>query len=483
MKRIVYLLILFIMFVPTIVLADSSSPSILGYDAVVINKKGVKVEDYDKKYTIAYNTKVHVYGEYGNEASCEIINKKAGDPEYFINIPLKDLAPVKKEIFPNDLQKANNQGTTLEKAKDEFIVINSKGVKLSKGPAEIYGKYDKLIPYETKLHTTHYIDGTSSIWFYVDDGEYKGWLDMSEDDYGVLVKNDFLTFNKAELKDKDGKVITVVPAEEEFKEIYIGNKRFYLKYQDNSGYIDKSEKFDLGYKSKKGNILTLVKTNIVSIDGEIRGTIPQGEIIKILYAESDDEFGDYEYHSTTSISIGNKSYYYVEYEGIKGFINSDDVTSLYYEYKIKTVELKEEKDFYEIKMFNEEIKENETCDEFLKRFKRVERIPKRATITYYDIKELYDDKTKKDIKIELVKYKGKLGCVVTVSEREEESEPSPLPSINPTVTPKNSYVKAEEKNNNIILYSIIGGVLLTLTALGTIIALNKKRKIKKEKKK
>ena len=166
MKKIVYLFVLLFLFIPTIVLADSSSPSILGYDAVVTNKKGVKVETGDGNYTVAYNTKVHVYAEYDTDASCELINPKDSDPDYTLSIPLKDLSPIKKEVFPKDLQNVNNQGSTLKKDKDEFIVVNTKGTKLSKGPADIYGKYDKVIPYETKLHTTHYINterSTSSI--------------------------------------------------------------------------------------------------------------------------------------------------------------------------------------------------------------------------------------------------------------------------------------------------------------------------------
>lgn len=41
MKKIIYLVLL-IMLMPMLVLADSSGPFIMGYDAIVTNKKGAK---------------------------------------------------------------------------------------------------------------------------------------------------------------------------------------------------------------------------------------------------------------------------------------------------------------------------------------------------------------------------------------------------------------------------------------------------------
>lgn len=490
MKKIVYLLFLLVLFIPTVVLADSSSPSILGYDAVVTNKKGVKVDTGDGEYTVAYNTKVHVYAEYDTDAACELINRKDSDPDYTLTIPLKDLAPVKKEVVPKDLQKVNNQGSTLEKAKDEFVVVNTKGSKLSKGPADIYGKYDKVISFGTKLHTTHYINTErSTSWYYVDDGNYKGWLDISNSDYASLYKNEILTFNNGELKGSDGNVIANVPVEEKISELYIGGSGFYLKYKDNSGFIKRSSSFDIGFKSKNGYILTLSKVNIISINGEVRGTIPVGERVKILYSGSEEEIGDYPYHSDPPVVINDKDYYYVEYNGVKGFVLGDNVDSLYYEYGVKKEELKEELDFYPINLFTDEFNDDENFDDFLKRHNRIERIPKSATVTYYDIRDIYDSKNERSVYIELVKYKGKLGCVVSYHEDEHDEddvtpEPSPNNSVTPTIPPKNDKPNVKDKNDNMILYCIIGGVLLALAAIGTIIAINKKKKknveVKKE---
>lgn len=481
MKKIVYLFVLLFLFIPTIVLADSSSPSILGYDAVVTNKKGVKVETGDGNYTVAYNTKVHVYAEYDTDASCELINPKDSDPDYTLSIPLKDLSPIKKEVFPKDLQKVNNQGSTLKKDKDEFIVVNTKGTKLSKGPADIYGKYDKVIPYETKLHTTHYINTErSTSWYYVDDGEYKGWLDIYNGDCGILHKGDILTFNKGELKGIDGNVLITIPAEEKFSESFMSNDGFYLKYKDQSGFIKRSDSFDIGYKSSEGYILTLSKTNIISIDGVVRGTIPVGEKIKVIYCGTSEDIGDVQYHSAVPVVINDKAYYYIEYSGIKGFVLSDDVDSLYFEYEIKTVDLKEEKDFYPLDLFTGEKEDEESFDDYLKRHKRIERIPKSATITYYDIRDMYDSKKDRSVYLELIKYKGKLGCIITYYEDDEDEEttpsPSPTSSIKPIAKPKNDKPNVRNKDNNMILYCIIGGVLLTISAIGTIIAINKKKK-------
>ena len=498
MKKLVYVFIILFLFVPTMVFADSSSPSILGYDAVIINKNGVKVDvGEENMYTIPYNTKVHVTYEYDNSASCEVVNKKDGLPDGYFDVPLKDISPVKEEVVPKDLEKVNNQGSTLAKGKGEFIVINTKGAKLRKGPADIYGKYDKVIAYETKLHTTHYIqaEGYSS-WCYVDDNGYKGWVEV-DDDFAIYKKGDYLTFNSVGLKDKDGNTISTIPSETKFTEIYKGSGVLYLKYNGKSGIVKISDSFDIGYKADDETFLTVGKTNIISMDGKSRGTIPASKIVKILYSSPGEGIGDV--GRPIGVSINEKPYFYVEYNGIKGFVKEGDVYPLYFGANPENdkAELLKEKDFYNAKIFVEGISEDDTIDNYFSGLKKIKTIPKGASVKIV-LKDGLVDSKGHDVDLYLIEYKGELGCIITedddngnnddfkyissstsdpTSEPTETPEPTTAPSTpEATIEPEKPSPSATEKSDNMILYCIIGGVVLAITAIATIIAINKKKK-------
>ena len=90
-------IILLVLCAPCLVLADSASPSIMWYEAVITNKKGAKYEDDGETKTIPYNKKVFVRSEYEYEdgiyADACIDGKNYSDCH---TISIKDVAPVKK---------------------------------------------------------------------------------------------------------------------------------------------------------------------------------------------------------------------------------------------------------------------------------------------------------------------------------------------------------------------------------------------------
>ena len=141
MKKILFVLL--ILLIPSGVYADSVSPRILGYEAVVINKKGAKEIVDENPHVIPYNTKVNVIGEYDKEA---MVCLKKDDDCYTISI--KDIAPVKKEVVPNDLLKKDNMGTTLQSHKETLFIYGKNGVSLKKGPADAYDKYSTIVPFK-----------------------------------------------------------------------------------------------------------------------------------------------------------------------------------------------------------------------------------------------------------------------------------------------------------------------------------------------
>ncbi len=464
-----FFVIILLLIIPTVVLADAGGPSIVGYDAVVINKKGAKSQDEGDKTVVKYNTKIYVYDEYDNYVYACLDKNKTIDCEKYVSLKKSDVAPAKKEITPNDLKKVEE----LSKEKNDIIVVNKNGIKLSKGPAELFGKYDTTIPYETVLHSTYSIS-TFHSWYYIDGDGYKGWLELVGDDFAILSNSGIITYGDVELKDKDGNTVITVPSETEFKEAFIKYSGVvYLKYDGKSGYAELSKKFIYGYKDDDESYgVTLEKVNIVSIDGEIRGTIPSGKEIKYLYYPYFEEHAEYEEKDLNN-------YYYIQYDGIKGFIHRKNVYGI--GSSGEKIELTEEKAFYKYDAIYEDLEDNETVEQYLNKLEKIGTIPKSASVIVYDEESHYEDDSKRDIIVELVTYKGKIGCMISVKEYDNEPTPTPEPSTSPIVTiPPSSAPKpnVKEKSNNMILYCIIGGVLLAIAAIGTIIVINKKRKKK-----
>ena len=483
MKKIIYLSILLFLFIPTLVLADAGGPSVIGYEAVVINKKGAKVQYSDENETVPYNTKIYVYNQDEENVTACIGKKSQFDCDDSVTIKKSDIAPVKNEVTPKDFKTSDDDEVTIATNELKILIDNKKGAKLKKGPADVYGSYDKVVPYRTVLTSTNYVNsygpgGSDYILFiYIDSDGYKGWIDP--DDVAIYSKENIIAFDKIELLDDDDKTIDTIPAETVISGYYGSYEKIYIEYNGKQGHAVDAK---IAYQSTQGRVLTTKKTSIKSMTGETRGEIPAGELLKILYASPDDIYGDYPYHSTSGYSPNEKDYYfYIEYDGIKGIVSDKDVVSLDYESKEKTVELKEEAVFYDANQ--PEGKDEETIEEYLSRWNRIGKIPKSGTVTVYTEHEDYDSNSRRILYIQLVRYKDKVGYITRIEkdpngEPEETPEPSSTTEpIGPTATP-NTKADPKEKSDNMILYCIIGGVLLAIAAIGTIIVINKNRKKK-----
>jgi len=475
MKKILYLIVLFIILTPVIIFADGASPVIIEYDAIVINKNGAKV--LDSKEIIKYNSKVRVYDErYENgklcASVCYINEKECGAWSRYIL--LSDIVPLKEEITLKDIKNSADKETgesPFSKTNSTIIIFEKDGIKLSKGPAKAYGTYDEVVDYMTTFNSKYVTyggggDGTaSSDWYYVDDGKHHGWVNDSSDanySVGIMLKGNILTFSKVEFQNEDNKKITI-PAETILNEVYyISNGgNYFIKYKYDQGFInDFSYGFDLGY-----NGLTVRNTKITSIDGKTRIDVPFGEKVTILYANDYDEPG------LTPVN----DMYYVQYKNSKGFIKYNTLIPTYEE-NVKTNNITLD---YDAIMYDYSVENSIYPDTK----KVIETIPKGENITtYYEFEEYVYGENGSDgyyIYWYLVDYKGKMGIIEMkreeTSEEKNNNQPAPIPSNN-----KNNHHK---KPSDIIIYAIVGSIIVSATIAATIIIINSNKKLKKEKQK
>lgn len=487
MKRIIFFLVL--LCIPYFVMADSVSPSILGYDAVVINKKGAK-DKYEEGKTIPYNTKIVVDNEYyyDEDVSAHVCLKSNLEDCY--DIYLKDIAPLKSEIVPKDLDKKNNYGTTLEVYKYKILVSGSKGVTLKKGPAEAYGEYNIIIPQKTFLTITHAIHyeghGGGYTWFYVNNEEYKGWIN-NDDDIATIIEESIMMFDDVKMYDIDtDEVIETIPIETVIDEAYVCGK-IYFVYNDKLGYIEGTYQtsnnytYEYGYKSKLGYILTTKSIELKS-NGKSVTAIPKGERIKILYGMHEDDYeSDAPYHITAPICINNKEcLYYIEYNGQKGFIYDTNVIAIRHEDQPREISYDNDLVIYDVnyylgkELYNEKI----SLEEYSKKYETDNILPAHAKATFYTELSLEDNSIDSSVNyygnktntIYLIKYKNIVGWIIDKTEDnrvfdEKPTQPEP-------VIPE----KGKDKSTRTIIISIIAAVVVSSIAVVTLFIFNKKKK-------
>ena len=310
--------ILLILFIPFIVLADAEGPHIIEYDAIIVNKNGVKYTDENgNEKIIPYNSKVRVIMETESDISVTYINEEK--KEIFTSISKKDIIPYNDEINPNDSSIRKGNEGTLFKESGLVIVFNKNGIKLRKGPDEKWKEYDEIINYMTVLDTTFTMNGgsgpggPSNLWFYVENNNYHGWINSR--DVAYKIDDKLLTFADIKLKDETGKELITIPAETELDEVYKyeAKKQYYVKYNFEQGFISYDS---LGYEITD-YVLSKKDTVLQSIKGETRVKIPFGVKLEVLYAD----YEGWEFRTLTA----TKGYFYVKYNNQRGFIKESDV--------------------------------------------------------------------------------------------------------------------------------------------------------------
>ena len=503
MKKYFYLLLV-ILLLPIFVLADSAGPKILGYDAVIINPKGAKTND--GKENIPYNSKVRVLDEVDyfddNKIYASVCYMKENEcGRGFRYILLSDIVPLKEEINPSDIKgKFNEEGwsseneASFEKSTDKFIVFEKNGIKLSKGPSDVYKKYDNTIEYMTPLKAKYVLSsggGESSVnyWYYIEDGNNKGWLNVSS--YGVYTIgkscNTLLVAENISIYDENNKFMLNIKPETLLNNAYYieKQKKYYIIYDENNKGFTTQDNYGF---ILDGIILTLKDTKVTSSTGEVIGNIPSGAQIKKFYGtyeqvERDDVIAG-------GIKISNKKYFYVEYGNLKGFIPYNDVISfLIYDEESEKELLKRMNKTVLSFNFDVDIHEYNNSPIFVNNpldGKIINTIPKGTTIKslYHTSYSDYNDETKKtiDYNLYLVNYNKTPGWIIIEKAESDDNdvikenipkEPDDLTkhNINPTVT---------KNKNNILIYAIIGSVIVSLTATVTILLINKKKKEKKQ---
>ncbi len=517
MKKIISIMLL-IMLAPMIVLADSSGPSILGYDAVVINKNGAKCADGEGG-VIPYNTEVFVRNEYEDKADVE--------NDICYSIYLKDIAPLKKEVFPQDLIKVNNVGTVLKQEKHKIIINNEAGVKLKKGPADAYGEYDNVVPVKMQFTSQYHIfmfgKNSGPTWYYVESDGYKGWIDS------FYVSNysdeEIMIFDEAKLFD-GGSVVATIPAGTVIKGYYEGNL-YYMTYNGKSGFIE-SDKLRKGIKSDIGYLLTHKETKVF-LNGKTVTTIPKGKIVKVVYSKSENNDLDMPIYSAIPVCIDNESnkcYYYVKYDGKSGFVNSSDVVSLSYVYDEKSdkfvaskeekIQLNRDSEIYNVNL--EDYRYNSTdepLDIFIKKYKLGKTMPANTPVTSYSDLLIYHYETNVSTgyNLKLINYNGVIGWVIIGSyvdndktsyiesiteksnqektdkaieeekENTEDADPVYIPPIYLEDATKKENNKPISKSSDTLTFALIGAVLVCVTAVVTALivnSINKKKSVVKK---
>lgn len=500
MKKVLCLLLL-IIFIPIVTLADSAGPAILGYDAVVINRNGAKNTDkYSEypSYVIPYNTKVHVYDErYDSEISKYIafVSIKIDKIDTTISILLSDIMPVKDEIIPKDIMGSDD--SRIKKVDENVIIFETNGIKLSKGPAEVYGYYDEVIPYKTKLKATYAIissegESNSKSWFYIDDGKYKGWVDSTwESKYAIAKKYDSVfTVIDTKAVDEQDKYSYTIPAETVLDEVYYINKmnKFYINYNNQEGFVgvlkynnqSYSYLYDFRYMfAVNGYLLTTKDTKITSIDGKVRGTVSLGEKIKVPYGNIDIVSGVY----PTCLN-DNKCYYYVNYNGVKGFIDSNNAIGLNGDNKI-TIALSKDVMVYSVDLYNNRYNDNEnlTYANYKNLYKSDKKIKAGTSVTSfmkYEYNAFFNEDEVNEIWY-LVKYDDGVGFIILTDEEiinKKEEDIKRIVDDQPKDDSKRSNINSI---NEILLFSIIGTIITSITVLITVKLINKpKEEMKNE---
>ena len=322
MKKIFLFLILLFLCIPTLVLADSAGPTILGYDAIVINKSGTKV--HGAKEIIPYNTVVHVVDEVDGSWFSE------KSDVYYALIRWENSDGY---ILLNDIRPYNEtQEITSTESIGKIAIINKNGARLWKGTSSKYGAYDKVIPCNAKVNVTYainYFKGIKS-WYYVNDGEYKGWVASSDVDY---IYQKAMLFNELKLYDSNNNLVITLPKGTVIDAIYKSTTedKMIVEYQNKVYYVNasKSQEAETNAPGIKGvnlgisldnipQVLTTKQIELVTTDNK-KINIPSNVRIRILYSMNNGEYG-----ANPVCLSENECYYYVGYQNQKGFIKVEE---------------------------------------------------------------------------------------------------------------------------------------------------------------
>ncbi len=269
--------------------------------------------------------------------------------------------------------------------------------------------------------------------------------------------------------------VTIYSVNDKFNdEVGSGDSWIYIKYNDVSGWVD-SIGGSVG-QCLDNDIYLPAKTNVLKFEekegyelGEqptkVIGSIPANTTIS--------------YKNIFMLDEWSKGLYYVEYNDIKGYVIYSS-----YDDKIESSDiLFIPNEGYKLEILNDKVKlyDSRPKTEEEGKYKTVSKADfEGVKVKYLDGSYLYveNDKVKGWIEYTLdLDYakEDKIDTYFVDGERKEEPEPTPVEE--PKVEPK----KEEDKDLNTTIICVAAGVVICITALTTIVLVNKKRKAKKNK--
>jgi len=303
MKKMIYLIVGILLFVPLFVKADMGSPMIIEYKASVTNPDGAQFYKYDwenNKYilsgkSLSYGTEVTVMYEEKGRASLK---------NYDDYVKIEDITSIEKEysVTLKDLQ-----------ASKDAIVLKDREIKT--GPAEGYSGTGVIIAAGTNIKIRFFkLDGYENPWVYVEYNNTKGFIDILEAsvayDTSEAVEIDRMINKNAKIVDPAtskvvGTIKTNTIISDKLLVVDPWSHSYYLTYNGVSGIVSYYDFVDKEEKTEKYKLTQKYDLHETSEE--------ESKVIKTL--DSDTVFD-------TDYIYWDKGYYAIYYESgnVKGWI-------------------------------------------------------------------------------------------------------------------------------------------------------------------
>lgn len=451
MKKILIFLIL--LFIPCLVLADSSSPMLTTYDVLVSSLDGAVAYEstwdsisqnanriiipFDTKLKVVYETRLSFDNNFENETDAVIVEYNS--KQYALT--LKDVTPYSKNV---DLDKYKKEETQFYVYQDETNIY--------KGPSKTYGKIEGKIPKDTILTTKYY----NNYFAYIEYEDISGWIfivsDMVKTKYPSEYKSSVLdhtkktkimTVTETELIDKENNKITI-PAKTNLSYEFGSTSLRVVNYNDKEYFLYIRDP----YRSNENIVISLDDSKQSMTDKEIPiynslkekeviDTIPANQIVTI-----NPVLEDY---------VGERPSlnYYINYNNIEGFVVNDfnEITNEYVSLE-RTISI----DLYE-KIEDEKPIKTISLDSYYEKYSYYK------NQTWYYIESL---ENKGWIKSSDLNKKDDLNTPV-----EDNKDKAPNKNIFNNMTVK-----------ELVTYLVIGCFIISLTTFVTIKLVNKNKKEK-----
>lgn len=328
MKKIIKSVLLCVMLLPISVKADMGAPIVAPYKVVPKSVEGAPYYEEDCDFNgcvkseagiIPYDTEVKVEFEYYEEEE-EITYGQItiGDDLYIIDI--RDFMEITKEYKPNFDEHYDY------KVSKEGYIIASEGLEMKKGPSIAYEKTGVTIPKGEIVKITIEHGDEDTVWAYTTYKGQKGWIYCLDggigfelEDFSIEYYKDIPVYENVDRKKQIGTIKAYEIIEYPYQ-IDAWSRMYYVEHKGVKGYID--YQFNITKLDKEQYKDTYFKKG-----STIRKDPKEGsKILKKIEKETLIEI-----IGTTNVESGEDDYlgtnwYYVEYDGTKGWMIESSMT-------------------------------------------------------------------------------------------------------------------------------------------------------------